>query len=129
MARTEISPRVAAMVMQRTWFSACAVGLACWLAGAPAHAGGPALEIEFNKIEQMGPDCRLTFKSTNGLAVGLDGFGAEVYLLDPRGVALQSVQFAFGAIAAAKARFAKFDLRPPAPTSCSSAAPRWRSKT
>jgi hypothetical protein len=89
--------------------------LAWCLAGAggdnSALAEGAGLEIELNKVEQADVGCRLTFKSTNNLGVKLESFGIEIYLLDPKGVALQSVQFTFGPIAAAKARFAKFDLK------------------
>jgi hypothetical protein len=83
------------------------------LCGASGTAGAQqsGLEIELNKIEQFESGCRLTFKSTNRMSVGLQSFSLEVYLLDTKGVALQSVQFSFGSIAATKARFAKFDLK------------------
>ncbi len=69
------------------------------------------LELELNKVEQYDGGCRLTFRAGNHFKARLEGFTVEFYLLDPKGVALQSVQFTFGAVAAAKARFAKFDLK------------------
>jgi hypothetical protein len=80
-------------------------------AAVPAVAQSSGLELELNKVEQTGSDCRVIFKSTNRLGVDLKGFGLEVYLLDPRGVALQSILLSFGSIGLSKGRFAKFDLK------------------
>ena len=88
-----------------------AVGLMCSNLMSTTYAAAGGLEIELNKAEPMDMGCRLTFKSTNNLGVKLESFTIEVYLLGQKGVALQSVQFTFGAIAAQKARFAKFDLK------------------
>lgn len=71
----------------------------------------PGIEVELNKIEQSDAACSLTFKSSNHLTRNLETMNIEVYLLDKKGVALQSLQFTFNAIAASKARFAKFDLK------------------
>jgi hypothetical protein len=87
------------------------VSLACCAGHVTAQQQAFGLELELNKIEQTDSGCRLTFKSTNRMPAKLESFSLEVYLLDPKGVALQSVQFSFGAIAASKARFAKFDLK------------------
>lgn len=99
------------MLIRRTLAIACVLGLASAGAMAPLHAAEAGLEIEFNKIEQTDAGCRLTFKTTNRLPVKLESFSIELYLLDPKGVALESVQFTFGAIAMSKARFSKFDLK------------------
>lgn len=77
--------------------------------GFASEANG--IEIELNKLEQAEAGCRLTFKSSNHLSANLENLSIEVYLLDVKGIALQSIQFAFGAIAASKARFANFDLK------------------
>jgi hypothetical protein len=103
--------KVLSMLNKLAGTYACSIVLWVAYAGIGMAAGEAGLEIELNKIEQTDAGCRLTFKSTNFLNVRLDSFSMEVYLLDPRGVALQSVQFSFGPIAASKARFAKFDLR------------------
>ena len=87
------------------------MALATASAYSVARADGANLEIEFNKIEQSDAGCRLTFKTTNQLAAKLESFSVELYLLDPKGVALESVQFTFGAIASGKARFSKFDIK------------------
>lgn len=83
-----------------------------FLGGATVpRAQETGLELELNKAEQYDGGCRLTFRAGNHFKTRLEGFTVELYLLDPKGVALQSVQFTFGAVAASKARFAKFDLK------------------
>lgn len=94
-----------------TFSAALLLGCLTLLGGTPARSADPGLELELNKIEQSAGGCQLTFKSTNRFATKIESFNLEVYLLDARGVALQSVQFSFGAIASGKARFAKFDLK------------------
>ncbi len=76
-----------------------------------ACAETAGLELELNKIEQAGADCRMIFKSTNRMGLDLKSFGIEVYLLDAKGVALQSILLTFGSISSSKGRFAKFDLK------------------
>ena len=100
------------MIRRVTVSATLFLGFLPLLAGVqPARSAEPGLELELNKIEQAEGGCRLTFKSTNRFATKLNSFSVEVYLLDSKGVALQSVQFSFGAIASGKARFAKFDLK------------------
>ncbi len=105
------SPKLMSMrnrIFRCVWVALVLIGT--WDA-ALAQSQKPGIEIEFNKAEQVGADCRLIFKSTNSFAQAITGFSVEIYLLDAKGVALQSVQFSFGAIGASKARFAKFDLQ------------------
>lgn len=78
---------------------------------SPVGAQSPELELELNKVEQAGTDCRMIFKSTNRMGIDLKSFGIEVYLLDAKGVALQSILLTFGSISSSKGRFAKFDLK------------------
>lgn len=99
------------MKRSHTFSAALLLGGVALLAGSPARSADPGLELELNKLEQTDAGCRLTFKSTNRFPTKIDGFDIEVYLLDGKGVALQSIQFSFGAIASGKARFAKFDLK------------------
>jgi hypothetical protein len=84
-----------------------------FLAGliSPATAETPHLALELNKAEVAGTGCRLTFKATNYFPNKLDDINVEVYLVDAKGIVLQSVQFPFGYVLAGKTRFAKFDIR------------------
>jgi hypothetical protein len=77
----------------------------------PAAAESPHLALELNKAEAAGTGCRLTFKVTNHFPDKLDDINVEVYLVDAKGIVLQSVQFPFGYVLAGKSRFAKFDIR------------------
>lgn len=80
-------------------------------AGAARSADTAGLELELNKIEQTDASCRLIFKTTNHMPQSIESFALELYLLDNKGVALDSVQFTFGAVAAGKARFSKFEMK------------------
>ena len=77
----------------------------------PVLAEAPHLALELNKAEAAGTGCRLTFKAINYFPDKLDDINVEVYLVDAKGVVLQSVQFPFGYVLAGKTRFAKFDIR------------------
>src|SRR5260221_10479106 len=80
-------------------------------AGGARGAAAAGLELALNKIEQTDTSCRLIFKTTNHMPSDIESFAIELYLLDGKGVALDSVQFTFGAVATAKARFSKFELK------------------
>jgi hypothetical protein len=87
-------------------------GLLLMAAAGGARGAEPAgLELELNKIEQTDSSCRLIFKTTNHMQADIESFAIELYLLDGKGVVLDSVQFTFGAVATAKARFSKFEMK------------------
>jgi hypothetical protein len=86
-------------------------GLLLLAAGGARGAEPAGLELELNKIEQTDSSCRVIFKTTNHLPADIESFAIELYLLDGKGVALDSVQFTFGAVASNKARFSKFEMK------------------
>jgi hypothetical protein len=90
-----------------------ALGFACAACfPLPALAqDAPHLVLELNKAETVGTGCRVTFKATNNFPERIDEFNVEVYLVDGKGVVMQSVQFPFGFVPNGKSRFAKFDVK------------------
>jgi hypothetical protein len=82
----------------------------CWPQFAVAQ-DAPHLVLELNKAETVGTGCRVTFKATNNFPERLEEFNVEVYLVDSKGIVMQSVQFPFGFIPSSKVRFAKFDVK------------------
>ena len=74
-------------------------------------ADTPHLALELNKVEAAGDGCRMTFRATNSYPFKLEDINVEVYLVDQKGVVLQSLQFPFGYVLAGKSRFAKFDIK------------------
>lgn len=83
----------------------------CTACGAASAAEKPHLALELNKVEAAGTGCRMTFRATNSYDFKLEDITLEVYLVDPKGVVLQSLQFPFGYVLAGKSRFAKFDVK------------------
>jgi hypothetical protein len=91
----------------------CAIAVFGFLAtcGLAAAEEKPHLALELNKVEPAGTGCRLTFRATNSYDFKLEDITLEVYLVDTKGVVLQSLQFPFGYVLAGKSRFAKFDIK------------------
>lgn len=74
-------------------------------------AEAPHLALELNKVESSGDGCRMTFRAMNTYPFKLEDITVEVYIVDQKGVVLQSLQFPFGYVLAGKSRFAKFDIK------------------
>ena len=69
------------------------------------------LALELNKAESVAAGCRVTFRATNYFADKLEDVNVEVYLVEAKGIVIQSIQFPLGYVLAGKTRFAKFDIK------------------
>ena len=70
----------------------------------------PALSLDLNALEQVGPACRLVFVATNKTGVEINEMSLETVLFNSAGTVDRFALFDFQALPRGKTRVRQFDL-------------------
>jgi hypothetical protein len=87
------------------------VGLAIAATAAQAdQQDRPALSLDLNALEQVGPACRLVFVATNNTGLPISEMSLETVLFNSAGTVDRFALFDFQALPQGKTRVRQFDL-------------------
>lgn len=88
---------------------ACAIGL-LMVPGLVLAQGGPALDLQLNKVADVNGACRTTFVADNGLGQDIDKLSLDVVVFDSKGEVAQRLLLDLGRMPKGRTRVVEFDL-------------------